>query len=315
PAMIKRGYDKALACGATCAGGTLGILIPPSIMLVIYGPMAAISVGKLFFAAFIPGFLLSGLYCTYIAIRCFIQKGLAPPVPVEDRAVPWAKKTWDLLVSMLPPLVLILAVLGSIFMGIATPTEAASVGSLAATIMAIAYRRFNFKVLKDTMTETIKVTGMVLLVGATAFAFVGVFMRGGGGDIVKEIILAAPGGKWGIFAIIMFVVFLLGYFIDWLGILFIIVPIITPVGDALGFDKLWFAMMICVNLQTSFLTPPFAYAIFYLKGAADPELGVTTGDIIRGVFPFIFLILIGLGLCIAFPQIILWLPGQMITGF
>jgi len=315
PAMIKRGYDKALACGATCAGGTLGILIPPSIMLVIYGPMAAISVGKLFFAAFIPGFVLSGLYCSYIAIRCFFQKELAPPVPVEERAVPWAKKTWDLLVSMLPPLVLILAVLGSIFMGIATPTEAASVGALAATIMAIAYRRFSFLILKDTMTETIKVTGMVLLVGATAYAFVGIFMRGGGGDIVKEIILSAPGGKWGIFAIIMFVVFLLGYFIDWLGILFIIVPIITPVGEALGFDKLWFAMMICVNLQTSFLTPPFAYAIFYLRGAADPSLGVTTGDIIRGVFPFIGLILIGLGLCIAFPQIILWLPGQMITGF
>ena len=315
PAMIKRGYDKALACGATCAGGTLGILIPPSIMLVIYGPMAAISVGKLFFAAFIPGFVLSGLYCTYIAIRCLIQKELAPPVPVEERAVPWSKKTWDLLVSMVPPLVLILAVLGSIFMGIATPTEAASVGALAATIMAIAYRHFSFQILKDTMTETIKVTGMVLLVGATAYAFVGIFMRGGGGDIVADLILGAPGGKWGIFAIIMFVVFLLGYFIDWLGILFIIVPIITPVGDALGFDKLWFAMMICVNLQTSFLTPPFAYAIFYLKGAADPSLGVTTGDIIRGVFPFIFLILIGLFLCIAFPQIILWLPGQMITGF
>ena len=315
PAMIKRGYDKALACGAVCAGGTLGILIPPSIMLVIYGPMAAISVGKLFFAAFIPGFILSGLYCGYLAIRCFFQKDLAPPVPVEERAVPWGKKTRDLLTSMVPPLVLILSVLGSIFMGIATPTEAASVGALAATLMAIAYRQFNFKILKDTMTETIKVTGMVLLVGATAYAFVGVFMRGGGGDIVKEIILSAPGGKWGIFAIIMFVVFLLGYFIDWLGILFIIVPIITPVGDALGFDKLWFAMMICVNLQTSFLTPPFAYAIFYLRGAADPSLGVTTGDIIRGVWPFIILILIALALCIIFPQIILWLPGQMITGF
>jgi len=208
-----------------------------------------------------------------------------------------------------------MAVLGTIFMGIATPTEAASVGSLAALLMAVAYRRFNFQILKDTMTETIKVTGMVLLVGATAYAFVGVFMRAGGGDIVKEIILSAPGGKWGIFAIIMFIVFLLGYFIDWLGILFIIVPIITPVGNALGFDKLWFAMMICVNLQTSFLTPPFAYAIFYLRGAADPSLGVATGDIIRGVFPFIGLILIGLGLCIIFPQIILWLPGQMITGF
>jgi tripartite ATP-independent transporter DctM subunit len=315
PAMIKRGYDKALASGAVCAGGTLGILIPPSIMLVIYGPMAAISVGKLFFAAFIPGFLLSGLYCSYLAIRCFFQKELAPAVPIEERAVPWKKKTWDLLISMVPPLVLIFAVLGSIFLGVATPTEAASVGALAATLMAIAYRQFNFQVLKDTMTETIKVTGMVLLVGATAYAFVGVFLRAGGGDIVEEMILGAPGGKWGIFAIVMFIVFLLGYFIDWLGILFIVVPIITPVGDALGFDKLWFAMMICVNLQTSFLTPPFAYAIFYLRGAAEPSLGVTTGDIIRGVFPFIFLILIALGLCITFPQIILWLPGQMITGF
>jgi tripartite ATP-independent transporter DctM subunit len=315
PAMIKRGYNKALASGAVCAGGTLGILIPPSIMLVIYGPMAAISVGKLFFAAFIPGFLLSGLYCSYLAIRCFFQKELAPAVPIEERAVSWRKKTWDLLISMVPPLVLIFAVLGSIFLGVATPTEAASVGALAATLMAVAYRQFNFNVLKDTMTETIKVTGMVLLVGATAYAFVGIFLRAGGGDIVEEMILGAPGGKWGIFAIVMFIVFLLGYFIDWLGILFIVVPIITPVGDALGFDKLWFAMMICVNLQTSFLTPPFAYAIFYLRGAAEPSLGVTTGDIIRGVFPFIFLILIALGLCITFPQIILWLPGQMITGF
>ena len=315
PAMIRRGYSKSFASGAVCAGGTLGILIPPSIMLVIYGPMAALSVGKLFFAAFLPGFMLSALYCSYIAIHSFIKPDIAPAVPVEERAVPWLKKTVDLVTSMVPPAVLILAVLGSIFLGIAAPTEAAAVGALAATLMAVAYRRFNFRILKDTATETVKVTGMVLLIGATAFAFVGIFMRAGGGDIVEELILSAPGGKWGIFAIIMFVVFLLGYFIDWLGILFIIVPIITPVGEALGFDKLWFAMMICVNLQTSFLTPPFAYAIFYLRGAADASLGVTTGNIIRGVIPYVLLILVGLGLLIAFPQIILWLPGQMITGF
>ena len=315
PAMIKRGYRKSFACGAVCAGGTLGILIPPSIMLVIYGPMASLSVGKLFFAAFCPGFLLSALYCSYIAIHGFIKPEIAPAVPVEERAVPWLKKTVDLVTSMVPPAVLILAVLGSIFFGIAAPTEAAAVGALAATLLAVAYRRFSFRILKDTATETVKVTGMVLLIGATAFAFVGIFMRAGGGDIVEELILGAPGGKWGAFAIIMFIVFLLGYFIDWLGILFIIVPIITPVGEALGFDPLWFAMMICVNLQTSFLTPPFAYAIFYLRGAADPSLGVTTGDIIRGVIPFVILIVFALGLLIAFPQIILWLPGQMITGF
>jgi len=315
PAMVKRGYSRSFASGAVCAGGTLGILIPPSIMLVIYGPMAALSVGKLFFGAFLPGFMLSAMYCTYIAIHSFLKPDMAPAVPVEERAVPWLKKTADLATSMLPPAVLILAVLGSIFLGIAAPTEAAAVGALAATLLAVAYRKFSFKILKDTATETVKVTGMVLLIGATAFAFVGIFMRAGGGDIVEELILSAPGGKWGIFAIIMFVVFLLGYFIDWLGILFIIVPIITPVGEALGFDPLWFALMICVNLQTSFLTPPFAYAIFYLRGAAAPELGVTTGHIIRGVVPYVLIIVVGLGLLIAFPQIILWLPGQMITGF
>lgn len=315
PEMVKRGYSRSLAAGAVCAGGTLGILIPPSIMLVVYGPMASLSVGKLFFGAFLPGFMLSAMYCTYIAIHCFVKPHIAPPVPEAERAVPWRKKLWDLIISLIPPGVLIMGVLGSIFLGIAAPTEAAAVGALVATILAIVYRQFSFKILKDTATETVKVTGMVLLIGATAYAFVGVFMRAGGGDIVKELILGAPGGKWGIFAIIMFIVFLLGYFIDWLGILFIVVPIITPVGEALGFDKLWFAMMICVNLQTSFLTPPFAYAIFYLRGAADPSLGLTTGHIIRGVIPYIFIILIGLALLITFPQIILWLPSQMIRGF
>ncbi|TES87457.1 MAG: TRAP transporter large permease subunit [Dehalococcoidia bacterium] len=315
PEMVKRGYNKAFASGAVCAGGTLGILIPPSIMLVVYGPMASLSVGKLFFGAFLPGFMLSAMYCTYITIHSLIKPKIAPGVPVEERAVPWLKKTTDLVTSMLPPAVLILAVLGSIFFGVAAPTEAAAVGALAATLLAVAYRKFSFKILKDTALETVKVTGMVLLIGATAYAFVGIFIRAGGGDIVEQTILGAPGGKWGIFAIIMFIVFLLGYFIDWLGILFIVVPIITPVGAALGFDPLWFAMMICVNLQTSFLTPPFAYAIFYLRGAADPSLGVETGHIIRGVIPYVLLILIGLMLLIRFPQIILWLPGQMITGF
>jgi len=315
PEMIKRGYSKSLACGAVCAGGTLGILIPPSIMLVVYGPMASLSVGKLFFGAFLPGFMLSAMYCIYITIHSFVQPHIAPPVPLAERAVPWGKKIYELVISLIPPGVLIMGVLGSIFFGIAAPTEAAAVGALVATLLAVVYRKFSFQILKDTATESVKVTGMVLLIGATAYAFVGVFMRAGGGDIVKELILGAPGGKWGIFAIIMFIVFLLGYFIDWLGILFIVVPIITPVGEALGFDKLWFAMMICVNLQTSFLTPPFAYAIFYLRGAADPSLGVQTGHIIRGVIPYIIIILIGLGLLITFPQIILWLPGQMIRGF
>jgi len=312
PAMVKRGYGKALASGSVCAGGTLGILIPPSIMLVIYGPMAAISVGKLFMAAFVPGLVLSGLYCSYIALHSLFRPDIAPAVPLEERAVPFIKKTIMLLTSLVPPVILVLAVLGSIFFGIAPPTEAAAVGAFAAILLAAAYRRLSFTALKDTAFQTLRVTSKVIFVAVCGFMFTGIFLGLGGGEVVKNLVLASPGGRWGAFAIIMFVVFVLGMFIDWLGIIFIMVPIITPIGPALGFDELWFAMMIIVNLQMSFMTPPFAYAIFFLRGAAPPELGVSTADIIRGVIPFVILIMVGLGLCIAFPDLILWLPHQMI---
>ena len=312
PAMLKRGYSKSLASGAVCAGGTLGILIPPSVMLVIYGPMANLSVGKLFMAAFFPGFLLSGLYCTYIALRCLLQPELAPSVPVEDRAVPFAKKTYMLATSMLPPVILILAVLGSIFSGIAPPTEAAAVGAIAAIILAIAYRRFSWRVLKEVSLHTVRITAMIMLIAGCAFAFVGVFLGEGCGKVVEGFILAAPFGRWGAFGMVMLIIFILGFFIDWTGIIFIIVPIVAPLAPILGFDPLWYGMMICINFQMGFLTPPFAPAIFYFRGSASPELGITMGDIIRGVFPFVGLIIIGLLLCALFPQIILWLPAQMI---
>jgi tripartite ATP-independent transporter DctM subunit len=312
PAMLKRGYSKSLASGSVCAGGTLGILIPPSIMLVIYGPTATISVGKLFMGAFIPGFILSCLYVSYIALHSYFQPLIAPPVPIEQRSVSFLKKTSMLITSLVPPGLLILSVLGSIFLGIAPPTEAAGIGALAATLLAIAYRKFSWQVLKEVTMATVKISGFVLLIGAMSFAYTGVFIGMGGGDVVKEIILTTPGGRWAAFAVIMFICFTLGMFIDWIGIIFIMVPIITPIGDALGFDRVWFAIMICVNLQMSFMTPPFAPAIFIVRGAADKKLGVTMGDIIRGVIPFVVLIMVGLGLYIAFPQLILWLPGQMI---
>ncbi len=312
PAMLRRGYDKSLACGAVVAGGCLGILIPPSIMLVIYGPMAWISVGKLFMAAFFPGFTLSALYCTYIAIRAYLQPQIAPSIPPEERNVPFLKKTVVLITSMAPTAILIMAVLGVIFLGIAAPTEASATGAFVATLLAIVYRRFSFKVLKETALGTLKLTSMILLIGSCAFAFVGVFLSAGCGNVVEELILATPGGRWGAFAAVMFIVFLLGFFIDWIGILFIIVPIISPLAPALGFDPLWFAMMICVNLQMSFMTPPFAPGIFFLRGTVSKELGVSMADIIRGVIPFIILVMIGLCLMAVFPQIILWLPGQMI---
>jgi tripartite ATP-independent transporter DctM subunit len=312
PAMINRGYDKSLAAGAVCAGGTLGILIPPSIMLVIYGPMAGISVGKLFFGAFIPGFTLAGLYCVFIAAYCLFRPAAGPPIPVKDRQVPFARKMGMLLVSLVPPVIIILAVLGTIFLGVASPTEAAGVGSVATTILAVAYRRFSLTVLKDVSLATVRIAGMILLIGALSFAFVGIFMRAGCDEAVVNLLLSVPGGKWGIFALVMFIFFILGFFIDWIGILYILVPMVTPIGAALGFDAVWFAMMICINLQMSFMTPPFAYALFYVKGVVRPEWGVTTGDIIRGMVPYVLLIVVGLGLCIAFPQIILWLPGKML---
>jgi tripartite ATP-independent transporter DctM subunit len=312
PAMINRGYDRSLAAGCVCAGGSLGILIPPSIMLVVYGPMAQLSVGRLFFGAFMPGFLLSGLYMGYIIVRCIVQPNLAPPVPASERQASMSVKVSKLLKSMVPPVVLILAVLGSIFFGIAAPTEAAAVGALATIVLAAAYRRLDWHTLARTAMTTVRVAGMVLLIGAMAFAFVGVFMRANGDRVVTEFVLAAPGGKWGVFFIIMFICFILGFLIDWLGIIFIMVPIVTPIAAAVGFDPLWFAMMICVNLQMSFMTPPFAYALFYVRGAADPALGLTTAMIIRGLIPYVVIIVIALVLCIIVPQIILWLPSMML---
>jgi tripartite ATP-independent transporter DctM subunit len=312
PAMVKRGYDKSLATGTIVAAGCLGILIPPSIMLIVYGPMAMISVGKLFMAAFMPGFLLSGLYIFYIAVRCWLNPSDGPPIPTEERNVPFMKRTVLLLTSIVPTVVLVLAVLGVIFLGVAAPTEAAASGAVVATLLALSYRKLTFKVFTGTALETLRLTGMILLIGACAYAFVGIFLSAGCGKVIEELILTMPGGKWGAFIIIQAIIFLLGFFLDWIGILFIIIPIISPMVPALGFDPLWFALMVCVNLQTSFMTPPFAPGIFFLRGTASPELGITMADIVRGVMPFIALVLVGVTLCVVFPEIILWLPGKMI---
>ena len=312
PSMVSKGYDKSLASGAVCVGGTLGILIPPSIMLVIYGPMAELSVGKLFMAAIFPGLTLSLLYCSYIAIRCFFQPQLGPAVPAEERSVPFIKKTTELFVSMAPAMVLVMSVLGVIFFGIAPPTEAAAIGAFTATLLAIAYRKFNWETLKEVSYITLRISSFAFLIGITAVGFVGIFTKLGCGEVIQNLIVGAPGGRWGAFAMIMLIVFLLGMVETWLGILFIMVPIITPLAPALGFDPLWFAMMVCINLQMAFNTPPVAAAIFLVRGAAPPELRITMGDIIRGVAPFVGLIIVGLGLCTLFPQIILWLPAQMI---
>jgi tripartite ATP-independent transporter DctM subunit len=312
PSMIKRGYSKSFASGAVTAGGILGILIPPSVMIVVYGPMAQLSVGKMFFGAFTPGFMLAGGYIGYIVIRALIQPGIGPPVPVEERAVPFVKKTAMLAGSLIPPAILIFSVLGVIFLGIATPTEAAATGAFMATLMTIGYRRFNLKVLTDVLTTMLKLSGFIFLVGTMSFAFVGVFLGYGCNVVVTELVMGMPGGKWASFGVIMFVIFLLGFFIDWIGILFIMVPIITPIFEALGFHPIWAAVMVCVNLQTSFMTPPFAMGIYICRGAADPSLGVVVMDIIRGIIPYVCIVLVVMVLLVVFPDLITWLPDMMI---
>jgi tripartite ATP-independent transporter DctM subunit len=310
--MVRRGYSKDLASGAICAGGTLGILIPPSIMLVVLGMTASLSIGKLFFGAFIPGLVLSGLYMTYIVIRAWIQPGIAPSAPPEERQLSFVQKITLLFKWIIPPLLIIVSVLGTIFFGVATVYESAGVGAAAAVIATIAYRKFSLKLLKDSMKETLRVTGFVMLITACANAAVGVFMYFGGREVVSDLILAFPFGRWGAFTGIMVAIFILGMFIDWISIILIIVSILVPIAPMLGFDPIWFALMICVNLQMSFMTPPLAQAIFVCQGSAEPELGVTVSDIIKGIIPFVLLVMVGLGLFVAFPQLVLWLPGKML---
>lgn len=310
PAMLKRNYNIPLATGAICAGGTLGILIPPSVMMLLYGPMVGLSVAKMFMGAFIPGFVLSALFIAYIVIICLIKPEYGPPMPKEERQNMSALKlAGEIILYLVPPLFLILAVLGSIFFGVASPTEAAAVGGLGSILVAIFYRKFNQRVLYEGVMNTLRITSMVMFVAVGAFMFSGVFMALGGAKLIGNFIISLALGKWGILAMMMGVIFILGMLIDWIGILFIVVPIFTPVIQSLGFDVLWFSLVVCVNLQMSFISPPFAYSIFYLKGVAPPE--VTIAHIIRGVIPFLILQAIGTFLVIVFPQLILWLPSKM----
>ncbi len=310
PHMLSRNYDPALSCGSICAGGTLGILIPPSIMLIVYGPMAGLSVGRLFMSAVIPGLLLATLYALYIVIICFFKPELGPALPKEQREVPWAQKIFLVLTSLLPTLLLILSVLGTIFFGIAAPTEAAAVGAFVSIILAWTYGNLNRKTLWEAFVQTTIVSSMILLIVAAAFVFTGTFMLLGGGFIVEDLLLSLPIGPWGILIIMMSAFFAFGLFMEWVGIVPILVPIFTPVLQQLGFDPLWAAMLFCVTMQTSFLTPPMAPALFYLKGVAPAQVRFGP-HIIRGVLPFIFIQIIGLALLTAWPDLVLWLPEMM----
>ncbi|GLQ74097.1 C4-dicarboxylate ABC transporter [Vibrio sp. vnigr-6D03] len=299
PVMLKYKYDKGLACGTICASGTLGQIIPPSIVLILLGDVLGVPVGDLFQAAVIPGLVLVGAYIVYILIYAKMNPDAAQPID-RDESVSRREEVIEALKAVVPPLALIVVVLGSIFAGVATPTESAALGGAGAIVLALLYRQFSWSMVYEASKETVKVTAMVfaILLGATAFSMA--FTYTGGDYLVEEWMLQIPGEKWGFLIITMLVILILGFFIDFVEICFIIVPILAPVAELMGINMVWFAILIAMNLQTSFLTPPFGFSLFYLKGVAPK--GVTTRDIYRGVMPFIAIQVAVLGSILAFPS-------------
>lgn len=309
PALLRRGYERGLSAGIICSSGTLGILIPPSIMLVVYGGLTGLketSVGNLFAGAILPGILLSGMYLAYVAIRCTINPKLGPVIPIEDRTYSLGQKAMMTLKSFVPPFGLILTVMGTILAGIATPTEAAALGCLGALILAAFNKKLTWQMFRLAADSTLKTTCMIMLLFIGGKVFSVVFLSMGGGDVVADLLLGMDVHEYVVLAIMMLVVFIMGMFIDWAAILLVVVPIFTPIAMDLDFNPLWFAMLVCINLQTSFLTPPFGYALFYFKGVAPPEYSM--GDIYRGIIPFVLIQIVGLATIIIFPQIVTWLP-------
>lgn len=298
PVMLDNGYKKTLSCGTICASGTLGQIIPPSIVLIVLADVFQLPVGDLFKAAVVPGLILVGVYIIYILVVAFLDKDAAPAMDV-DSSVGRATNVKNALFSIVPPLFLITLVLGSIFAGIATPTESASLGALGSMVLALMYGKLDYLLVRDASLETVKITAMVfaILVGAAAFSMV--FIYSGADEIVEKFMTTLPGEKWGFLILSMLIIMFLGFFIDFIEISYIVVPILLPISESLGINPLWFAILIALNLQTSFLTPPFGFSLFYLKGVAPPE--VRTVDIYKGVIPFIVLQMLVLASIVLFP--------------
>ena len=309
PVMLKEGYDQSFASGTICAVGTLGILIPPSIMLVLMADRMAMSVGDLFLGAVFPGLVLTSLYIIYIILFGLLQSEKAPAATQEQFS---RTDLYNLCRSILPPLFLIVAVLGSIFFGIATPTEAAGVGACGALLLTFINKKFESSMLKEVLQETTRTTAFIfaILLGATAFSLV---LRGLGGDeLIERSLLGLPFGNTGIIVCILLATFLLGFFLDWIELTLIVLPLVSPVVNALGFDPIWFTILFAVCLQTSFLTPPVGFAIFYLRGVAPPEVDIK--GIYRGVMPFVLLQIIGVIIIFNFSSLVTWLPQQAYGG-
>ncbi len=307
PSMLKRGYSPELASGTIAASGTLGQIIPPSIILILLGDVVGVPEGELFMAAAVPGSMLILAYILYVVWTAWRNPDAAPAIKDIDNQP--ANLLFSVIKSLLPPLLLILAVLGSIFFGIASPTESAAVGALGAILLAAIHKRMNISNLREALQRTTRLTSMVFIIfiGATAFGLV--FVGMGGDNLILDLFTALPGGKWTFLVVSMLLIFFLGFFLDFIEICFIVVPVIAPVAIHMGIDPLWFALLIALNLQTSFLTPPFGFSLFYLKASAPPTLKLDA--IYRGIVPFVMIQMVVLGLIIAFPQISMWLPELM----
>ncbi len=299
PVMLKYGYSKKLATGTICASGTLGQIIPPSIVLIILVDVFQLPVGDLFQAALWPGLVLVGGYILYILLVSFFRPEVAPAIIVQEEDKKGSLKR--AMMAILPPMTLIILVLGSIFAGIATPTESASVGALGAMILAAMYKKLSWTIIMDSCLETVRITAMVfaILIGATAFSMV--FVYTGADGIVEQFMMTLPGEKWGFLILSMLAIMLLGFFIDFIEISYIVVPILLPIAESIGINPMWFAILIAMNLQTSFLTPPFGFSLFYLKGVCPPE--VRTVDIYKGVMPFICIQILVLASIVIFPHL------------
>lgn len=309
PAMLRHGYDVRLSAGVVCAGGCLGILIPPSIMLILYGATAGVSPVQLYAGALFPGLMLTGLYLTYVMGRALLNPKIAPPLPVEERTVPLPKVVLELVTSFVPLALLIFSVLGAIMFGLATPSEAAAIGALGALALAVAYRSLTFAKLKESVYLTARTSAMVGWLFVGSFTFSAVFAILGGDAVIKDFVVGLDLSPFMFLLVTQIIIFILGWPLEWTEIIVIFVPIFLPLLDHFGIDPLFFGLLIALNIQTSFLSPPVAMAPFYLKGVAPKEVNIN--DIFAGVMPFIFLVITSMVLLYTFPQIGLWLPNQL----
>ena len=307
PSMINYGYDKSLGSGVICAGGGLGVIIPPSIMLILYGPVAGVSISMLFIAAIVPGVIMAVLYILYIAGRCYLNPELGPAITPEESAQYSRKDVIRiLLVSGVPPIGLVIFVLGSIFFGLAAPTEAAALGGLGALVIAAIYKKLTIKMFLESCYSALKISTFIMWLVLGAKFFMTTFNKLGGGTLIYDFLMNLDTGPTALLLIMLGIIFILGMFMDWIGILLVVIPIFVPIVTAMGWEPIWFAIMFCITLQISYITPPFAYSIFYLKGIAPPEVSLM--DIYRGCVPFIFIQFLMLLLLFFWPDLALYLP-------